>query len=176
MKSKHLSPRWHLTPGDGQWEDETPLFSLENQKGGYYQKSRRMWGNNGHVYKLVAHQVPAQTCNRLKSDGFSTCSVEVTQAWHPGYTWLQTPHPGLIWLISSKAVDSDEPQKRPGSHSRYSQSSNHQSGVSMHPEETPAYIRLQFQSFHTPQGSSFQHATGETSASNDSALALLPRP
>ena len=60
-------------------------------------------------------------------------------------------------------------RKRPGSHSRYSQSSNHQSGVSMHPEETPAYIRLQLQSLPPPQGSSFQHATGETSASNDSS-------
>lgn len=39
----------------------------------------------------------------------------------------------------------------------------------MHPGEAPAYIRLQLQSLPPHQGSSFQHAIGGTSASNDSS-------
>ena len=39
----------------------------------------------------------------------------------------------------------------------------------VHPGEAPAYIRLQLQSLPPHQGSSFQHAIGGTSASNDSS-------
>ena len=156
----------------GRW----PPYLVLKTKGAYYQKSRRMWGNNGHVYKLISSESQHRH-NRLKSDGFSTCSVEVTQAWHPGHTWLQTPHLAPdprdllqgcgFWWASEKDPVHTPDTLNPATTKAVSQC------IQKKPQHTSDFSSSPF---HPLKAAAFNMPQERPQPQMTPALALLPRP